>query len=294
MPQPSERRIYRFGMYEADVRSGELRKNGVKLKIQGQPFEVLVALLERPGEVVTREELRQRLWPLDTFVDFDHSLNTAINKVRDLVGDSAANPRFLETLPKRGYRFIAPVQVDTDVVLSPIARDPVAPPAHAPALPAPVPAPLLPDRSVHVSSPLPEEHDLPRVNRAVGRALLAAIQFMYLCFYIAALWRLGSIDALGDRVVMGWGWLLMVVVVVSAVVGIPLRLYMMTAVLFDYRRLGENFRRIWPGALALDLVWALAPFLLVEQIGFGLAFGACAALLYVPFSQRTLLRMTYG
>ena len=100
MPQPNQNRIYRFGLYEADLSSGELRKNGVKQKIQGQPFEVLVALLERPNQVVTREELRARLWPQDTFVDFDHSLNTAINKVRDVLGDTAGNPRFLETPPQ--------------------------------------------------------------------------------------------------------------------------------------------------------------------------------------------------
>src|SRR4051812_29407057 len=110
MPPSSQRRVFRFGLYEADERSGELRKNGVKQKLQDQPFAVLVALLERPNEVVTREELRERLWPSDPFVDFDHSLNTAINKVRDVLGDTATNPRFLETLPKRGYRLIAPVQ----------------------------------------------------------------------------------------------------------------------------------------------------------------------------------------
>src|SRR5690349_14851305 len=110
MPPSPQPRLYRFGLYEADPRSGELRKNGVKQKIQGQPFEVLIALLERPNEIVTRDDLRARLWPEDTFVDFDHSLNTAINKVRDVLGDTASNPRFLETLPKRGYRFIAPVQ----------------------------------------------------------------------------------------------------------------------------------------------------------------------------------------
>src|SRR5438046_9399677 len=101
--------ILHFGVFEADLRSGELRKKGVRLKLQEQPFQVLKALLERPGEVVTREELRSQNWPADTFVDFDNSLNTAINKLREALGDSADNPRFIETLPRRGYRFIAPV-----------------------------------------------------------------------------------------------------------------------------------------------------------------------------------------
>src|SRR5712671_985206 len=101
--------ILRFGMFEVDVRSGELRKQGVRIKLQEQPFHVLTVLLQRPGEVITREELRNQNWPADTFVDFDNSLNTAINKLREALRDSADNPRFIETLPRRGYRFIAPV-----------------------------------------------------------------------------------------------------------------------------------------------------------------------------------------
>src|SRR2546422_10361814 len=101
--------ILRFGVFEVDVRSGELRKQGVRIKLQEQPFHVLTVLLQRPGEVVTREELRSQNWPADTFVDFDNSLNTAINKLREALGDSADSPRFIETLPRRGYRFIAPV-----------------------------------------------------------------------------------------------------------------------------------------------------------------------------------------
>jgi TolB-like protein/DNA-binding winged helix-turn-helix (wHTH) protein len=103
-------RVIRFGNFEVDLQSGELRKAGLKLKLTGQPFQVLAILLEHPGEVVTREELHKRLWP-DTFVDIDHNLNTAINKIREALEDSAESPRFVETLPRRGYRFIAPVDV---------------------------------------------------------------------------------------------------------------------------------------------------------------------------------------
>jgi Tol biopolymer transport system component/DNA-binding winged helix-turn-helix (wHTH) protein len=101
--------IVRFGVYEANLHSGELRKQGARIKLQEQPFQVLAMLLEKPGEIVTREEMRQRLWPQDTFVDFDHSLNKAINKIRDALCDSAENPHFVETLARRGYRFLAPV-----------------------------------------------------------------------------------------------------------------------------------------------------------------------------------------
>jgi TolB-like protein/DNA-binding winged helix-turn-helix (wHTH) protein/Tfp pilus assembly protein PilF len=100
----------RFGSFEMDLRAGELRKHGVRIRLQAQPFQILGMLLERPGDVVTREELRQALWPGDTFVDFDHGLNNAINRLREALGDSAESPRFLETLPRRGYRFIAAVE----------------------------------------------------------------------------------------------------------------------------------------------------------------------------------------
>src|SRR5579862_2181385 len=101
--------VCRFGAFEIDLRCGELRRNGMKVKLQEQPFQVLALLLERPGEVVTREEVRSRLWPADTFVDFDHSLNAAIRRLRDALGDSAENPTFVETVARRGYRFLAPV-----------------------------------------------------------------------------------------------------------------------------------------------------------------------------------------
>jgi len=104
----SHSRLVRFGAFEADLQTGELRKDGVKLKFSGQPFQVLAILLERPGEVVTREELQKRLWP-DTFVDVERNLNTAINKIREVLGDSAETPRFVETLPRRGYRFIGQI-----------------------------------------------------------------------------------------------------------------------------------------------------------------------------------------
>jgi Tol biopolymer transport system component/DNA-binding winged helix-turn-helix (wHTH) protein len=109
MPQVGTSQVVRFATFEVDLQAQELRKGGLRLKLTGQPFQVLAVLLERPGIVVTREELQKRLWP-DTFVDVDHNLNTAINKIREALGDSAENPRFVETLPRRGYRFIAPIE----------------------------------------------------------------------------------------------------------------------------------------------------------------------------------------
>jgi Tol biopolymer transport system component/DNA-binding winged helix-turn-helix (wHTH) protein len=118
-----------FGIFEADLKAGELRRSGVRVRLQGQPFKLLTVLVEHPGEVVSREALQRELWGADTTVDFDHSLGIAVNKLREALGDSAENPRFIETLAKRGYRFIAPVKVVEPVVL------PVVVETSAPALP---------------------------------------------------------------------------------------------------------------------------------------------------------------
>src|SRR6202045_1472671 len=102
-------RIVRFGAFEVDLKTTEVRKHGMRLKISEQPFQILAILLEKPGEVVTRDELRNRLWQSDTFVDFDHGLNNAVMRLREALGDSSDSPRFIETLPRRGYRFLAHV-----------------------------------------------------------------------------------------------------------------------------------------------------------------------------------------
>jgi TolB-like protein/DNA-binding winged helix-turn-helix (wHTH) protein/Flp pilus assembly protein TadD len=119
MPEATAPVRLRFGVFEVDLRAGELRKHGVRLRLQEQPFRVLAMLLERPGETVTRDELRNRLWAAETFVDFDHGVNKAVNRIRDALGDSATSPRFVETVARRGYRFIADVAVAEAL---PIAR----------------------------------------------------------------------------------------------------------------------------------------------------------------------------
>jgi tetratricopeptide (TPR) repeat protein/DNA-binding winged helix-turn-helix (wHTH) protein len=124
-------RTLRFGIFELDSRAGELRKHGVRVHLQDQPFQILLLLLNRPGALVTREEIRRKLWSADTFVDFDRNLNKAINKVRLALGDSAESPRFVETLHRRGYRFIAPVQVQEEAVAA------LANASAAPVLPHP-------------------------------------------------------------------------------------------------------------------------------------------------------------
>jgi DNA-binding winged helix-turn-helix (wHTH) protein len=267
-------RTYRFGVFEVNPTAGELRKRGLRIRLQEQPFQVLLSLLERPGGVVTREELQQKLWAADTFVDFDHSLNTAVNKLREALGDSASNPRYIETLARRGYRFLAAVEVaDT--------RTPAESPRGRTAVRGK-------ERQLHPDLEVP----LPR--RGVTRGLFGLIQVMYLAFYLAALFRLHEIAQIIDSFLSGWASdAVFATVLVTAGVGIPLRCYLLTAVLFDHQRLGERFLHIFLGVLVLDQLWALSPFLLGPKIGFGAAFAATAALLYVPFSERTLVRMTY-
>ena len=103
-----------FGVFDVDLRTGELRKHGLRIRLQQQPFQVLAMLLARAGDVVSREELQQKLWPGNTFVDFDHGLNKAINKIREALGDSADTPRFIETVSRRGYRFLADVRIASE------------------------------------------------------------------------------------------------------------------------------------------------------------------------------------
>jgi cholera toxin transcriptional activator len=283
VPQ-SNRRLVRFGVFELDLSAGELRKNGAKLRLQGQPFQVLTLLLERSGEVVTREELQQKLWPSDTFVDFDHSLNTAINKVREALGDSASSPRYVETLARRGYRFIAPVQREGESAAAQPATE-ITAPAPDSSSSRTVPEPAV---AMH-----PELH-VPIPRRSLTRGLFALTQLMYLIFYLIALFRLRAVQGIADSFLPTWGaTTLIVTVMITAGIGIPLRCYLLSAAGFDYQRLGETFRQIFPFVLALDQLWAVAPFLLMQQIGLGAAFAISAALLYLPFSERTLIRMAY-
>ena len=281
-------RLFRFGVFELDSVTGELRKDGKsRPRIRDQALQILIMLLEKSEDLVSRDELRERLWPADTFVDFDHGLNTAINQVRSALGDSAANPKFIQTLPRRGYRFIAPVQIlarenagagsgeNRDKIIDGFEQ-----PKEAPAVAA----------AEMRSSILSDSTDLPVVRKESVRILFSLIQLMYLIFYIIFLVRLSFAEA----VLNDWGryaFTLFLVLVVAAAIGIPVRLYLLTAMAFRYEGLTEKFSKLFPFLLVLDEMWALTPFLCVQQIGLGLAIATAAALLYLPFSQRSLLLM---
>jgi DNA-binding winged helix-turn-helix (wHTH) protein len=241
--------------------------------VQGKPFQVLSALLVHPGKLVTREELRQSLWPADTFVDFEHGLNTAINKVREALRDSASNPRFIETLPRRGYRFIGTVSGNS-----------------APAVVS------KPYQSVAADAdPLQDASDeLPKAPRTAARGLLLLIEFAYLVSYISALHYLlwvrmlakfsfGPVQAL--TVTSG--------IILWCAMGVPVRFYLLFALAFDYHLLGEKFRSLFPFLLVIDEFWSGLTLFLVPTIGLGFGFALFVAAIYSPFAQRTLVRMGY-
>jgi cholera toxin transcriptional activator len=288
----SQARLFRFGMFELDSVTGELRKDGKsRPRIRDQALQILIMLLEKSDDVVSRDELRERLWPADTFVDFDHGLNTAINQVRTALGDSAANPKFIQTLPRRGYRFIGPVQIvagqNAAASVGAENRDKII---EGPGQRTEV---LTSAAREMRTSILSDQRDLPVVRKESVRILFSLIQLMYLIFYIIFLVRLSFAEA----VLNDWGryaFTVFVVLVVAAAIGIPVRLYLLAAMAFRYQGLNEKFRKLFPFLLVLDEMWALTPFLCVQQIGLGLAIATAAALLYLPFSQRSLLLMGGG
>jgi len=271
-----EKRKFRFGVFELDADSGELRREGkAQPRLRDQALQILLMLVRRPREVVTREELRNGLWPADTFVDFDHGLNTAINQLRSALGDSAANPRFIQTLPRRGYRFIAPVEagMEGSKPRSDVSEE------HG--------------RQSARSSVLSDPSELPSAPKKLVLILFSSIQLMYLAFYTASLMRISHVEKVLNQ--SSYRALpILVAVIVTAAIGIPIRLYLLAAASFNYRGLAAKFKRLFPFLLPLDELWALAPFLIVHQIGFGLALAATAALLYLPFSQRSLLLMGFS
>lgn len=276
----------RFGVFELDTATGELwRDRKAQPRLRDQALQILQMLLEHPRELVTREELRDRLWSSDTFVDFDHGLNTAVNQLRSAFGDSAANPRFIQTVPRRGYRFIAPVEIMTSPGISALSPS-VGNTATANR------AEIL-DSQPARSSILSDSQELPFASKTSVRILFSLIQLMYLIFYVFSLARLPQVEATlaASR---DLALPILVLLIVTAAIGIPIRLYLLAATAFNYGGLNIKFQKLFPFLLPLDELWALAPFLITHRLGFGLAIAATAALLFLPFSQRSLLLMGFS
>jgi DNA-binding winged helix-turn-helix (wHTH) protein len=273
MAESRPARSYRFGVYEADAATGELRRQGLRVKLNAQPFQVLCMLLEQPGELLTREEICRKLWPDGTFVDYEHGVNSAVNRIREALGDTAGNPRFLETLARRGYRFLAPVKRiggGDDA-----RRAPAAEPAHK-------------VRFQILATP----EELPRISHRVVKTLFVLLQIMYLGFYVGALANLAEIEELFAP--LPWATVTLAVLIVTAAILIPVRLFVLSATLFHAPGIRGNFLKLWPFLLPFDELWALAPFLLLHHIHYGLALACMTPLVYSPFAQRSLVLMGAG
>jgi len=280
MTDPQRVRCFHFGGFEADAATGELRRQGLRVKLNAQPFQVLLMLLERPGILLTREEISAELWPEGTFVDFDHGVNAAVNRIREALGDTAGNPRFIETLARRGYRFVAPVE-RIGLIAGPV-------PSPSQEIAEPTPRPESPEHPF-VRRILASPDDLPKAPRPLVRTLFLLLQLMYLGFYIGALANLAEIDDLLS-VLPKAAWVFNFLIVTAAIL-IPVRAFVLCAVLFHAPGARGKFLKLWLFLLASDELWALSPFLLLHHINFGLAVACIALLVYAPFAQRSLVLM---
>jgi DNA-binding winged helix-turn-helix (wHTH) protein len=284
MPESQLARRYRFGVYEADARTGELRRQGIRVKLHAQPFQILLLLVEHPGELLTREQIARELWPEGTFVDYEHGVNSAINRLREALRDTASSPRFIETLARRGYRFIAPVErIDTTD-----GESTSAPAAE-------------PDRAMNGTEDPPNTlgsgllaspEELPRVSQPAAQWLFVALQAMYLAFYVSALANLAEIEALFSAIPRPTTAL--VVLIVTAAVLIPVRAFVITGVALRAPAVRQKFLKLWLFLLPLDELWALSPFLLLHHINVGIALSCTALLAWCPFVQRSLVLMGAG
>jgi cholera toxin transcriptional activator len=278
--RPAQR--YRFGVFEADRATGELRRQGLRVKLHAQPLQLLFLLLERPGQLLTREEICRELWPEGTFVDYEHGVNSAVNRIREALGDKASSPRFIETLARRGYRFVAPVE---RVVLE---RHGLAAAPEAEVTQEGSPA----DATGFLERVLSAPEDLPKSPHRLVQILFLLLQAMYLVFYVGALANLPEIRELIAPLPHS-GQILTALIVTAAVL-IPVRAFLFCAVLFHAPRLRGKFLKLWPFLLVLDVLWALSPFLLLHHINYGLALACIALLVYSPFAQRSLILMGAG
>ena len=285
MPDPHSTRLYRFGVFEADPVAGELRRQGVRIKLNAQPFQMLLLLLARPGELLTREEISRELWPDGTFVDYEHGVNSAVNRIREALGDRAGNPRFVETLARRGYRFIAPVErVGTSGSQPSPPQQPAAPSSQPTT--ASLPLETVFDRV------LAAPEDLPYASHRTVQTLFLLLQIMYLGFYIGALANLAEIEDLIAP--LSYPTATLLIMIVTAALLIPVRAYLMGAVLLHPPGARRKILTVWQFLLLFDLLWSLSPFLLLHHINWGLALACTALLVYSPFAQRSLVLMGAG
>ena len=291
MDQNEQPEHLRFDSFELDLETGELSKNGRRLRLQDQPAKLLVLLARRAGKLVTRAEIREELWGEDQFVEFDHAINTAVKKIRTALDDDVEDPRLLETLPRKGYRFIGSVEhvspnalADTGPSVDPVAGEQIEDPPGAVSK-------LGPPLTLMGSG----EAETALLSAGVARALFLVIQVGYLVLYCSTLYyieRLGGIFSEFFEVTVPNQ--ILSLIVITAMCGIAVRLYLVSSVGLAHPNAGRQFQRLFPALLFLDSLWAASPLLAGLSIGIGLALAATAGLAYLPFSQRTLIRNIYS
>jgi DNA-binding winged helix-turn-helix (wHTH) protein len=253
----------RFGSFDLDIRTVELQKNGHKIKLQEQPARLLLHLASHPGELITREDIQNVLWPNGLVVEYEHAINTDIKKIREVLEDDPKEPKFVETLPKKGYRFIAKVEEVYGKDIAPLADSPI-----------------------DVTSDRPFTIPL-SVDRA--RALFLFIQSGFLSMYCIALYYWESLGNALNEVGIDRVQFTSLLVIVTAMCGIAVRIYLLSEVGWAHPAAGRQFRRLFPLLLLFDALWAASPLLAARKIGLGLALVGVAGLAYLPFAQRTLM-----
>jgi DNA-binding winged helix-turn-helix (wHTH) protein len=287
----------RFGPFEFDLRTNELFKNGERIHLQDQPAKLLGLLASRPQELVTRHEIQNLSWN-DQFVEVDQGINAAMKRIRKALEEDPNQPRFIQTLAKKGYRFIADIEEvfeqpqDVIVPLPDSTEDPssIVKEDETSSISGTT---VTPERVQELPAPLEQANaekpfTLP-MTVSVARLLFLLIQLGYLAIYCAALINM---EALGNvlsaagvkRVSITLGSVLL-----AGMCGIAVRIYLTTAVGWAHPNAGQQFRRLFPFLLMFDAMWAASPLLVEHKIGSGLALAGVVGLAYLPFAQRTLM-----
>jgi DNA-binding winged helix-turn-helix (wHTH) protein len=312
MPAEERPTRIRFESFDLDLQTRELRKNGRLIKLQDQPGKLLVLLASRAGELVTRAEIEKALWGEDEFVEFEHAVNTAMRKVRLALGDDQERPRFIETLPRKGYRFIAAVETSFEAAPQRPSGQAALQPLQGLADQGSAQSSSAGQASGNKAAPAGEASEVAAAQEAgstmatragtettfalprlLARLLFLTVQGGYLAMYFAALHGAEGVKEVLVRALGGPAAIVAPLVLVAAMCGIAVRLYLLASVGLNHPAAGANFQRLFPALFILDTLWAVSPLLLVPKIGYGLALGSIVPLAYLPFSQRTLIRKIY-
>jgi cholera toxin transcriptional activator len=275
--------VIKFDEFELDLGRYELRRGGRAVKLEKIPMELLILLAERQGQLVTREEIIQKLWGDSVFVDTRQGVNTAIRKIRLALKDDPDQPRILETVVGKGYRLAAPVIIASGVLGAAVTSERVA------AEPTSVdtqPSSLTKGTEPSASAALTETEAV-AIGPTLARAFFLFIQVGYLIMYAAAFINFAAIRRVGLPPAVP------IVTLVVGLIGTAVRVYLLSSVAVGYSAAARLFQRMFPGVLVLDVIWAAAPLLLYHKLG-ELTLLFMAAMAFLPFAQRTLMVWIYG